>query len=279
MAAARRFAAASLFAVLALAGRASADEAYSVFNPVPADKLGPMCTDRPTKSTGTCTVDAGHWQVETDALDMTWLRQNGVIAESWVVASPTIKLGLTERSDIELALTPYEVMRTYGPAAGPAQAVSGFGDLFLHVKYAVVTGNVAVTLDPFVKAPTARSGLGNGAWEGGLVIPIQANLPKGWQLGVDPELDVLRNAESAGYHYAASTPVTFSHPLSEGLTGSLELWTSTNFDPSRTVRQWSFDLALAQMFGKNLQLDGGVNLGLNRETPQVQAYIGISKRW
>lgn len=272
---------AALAACAVLAGNAArADESYSVSNPAPADKLRDFCADRPTRGTGTCTVDAGHWQVETDALDMTAMRQDGLVAETWVVASPTIKLGVTDRSDVELTLAPFVEARADGPAAGKAQTLSGFGDLFVHVKYAVVTGqSFALTVDPYVKAPTARSGLGNGAWEGGLIVPLQWTLPRGWQLGLDPELDDLRNASGSGYHLAASTPVTFSHSVAEGMTGSVELWTQSNFDPAGTVREWSFDLALAQMIGKNAQLDGGVNFGLNRDTPQAQVYVGISKRW
>jgi len=31
--------------------------------------------------------------------------------------------------------------------------------------------------------------------------------------------------------------------------------------------------------GKSFQLDGGVNLGLNRATPGVQVYLGVSKKY
>ena len=39
---------------------------YWVLNPVPDDRMRNFSTDRPTKSNVPCTVDAGHFQYETD---------------------------------------------------------------------------------------------------------------------------------------------------------------------------------------------------------------------
>ena len=63
-----------LLAALALPLAAQADppqptpdeRGHSVSSPTPMAELRALCTDRPTKSTGPCTVDAGHWQVESD---------------------------------------------------------------------------------------------------------------------------------------------------------------------------------------------------------------------
>ena len=54
--------------------------AHSLFDPTPDSALRGLCTDRPTKSTGPCTVDAGHWQVEVDAYDVTWDRSGDHVA-------------------------------------------------------------------------------------------------------------------------------------------------------------------------------------------------------
>ena len=58
------------------------------------------------------------------------------------------------------------------------------------------------------------------------------------------------------------------------MTASLEVWGDANVDPAGTVKQASFDLGAAWIPAKapNFQLDGGVNLGLNRATPGVQAH-------
>ena len=65
------------------------------------------------------------------------------------------------------------------------------------------------------------------------------------------------------------------------MDGSSEVWSDVNFDPGGTVTQASFDLGAAWIPAAhpNFQLDGGVNLGLNNQTPAAQAYVGVSQRF
>jgi hypothetical protein len=67
--------------------------------------------------------------------------------------------------------------------------------------------------------------------------------------------------------------------LLRNLTLYTELWADWNLDPARTIRQRSADLALAFGLTDCLQVDGGVNLGLNAATPQVQGYLGLSQKF
>jgi hypothetical protein len=89
----------------------------------------------------------------------------------------------------------------------------------------------------------------------------------------------VHDALGSGYHLALQSPLSFSHPLATGITGYLEVWTLTDFDPAHTTHQYSADVAAAWQLNPNLQLDGGLNFGLNRATPGFQGYIGISRRF
>jgi hypothetical protein len=51
-----------------------------------------------------------------------------------------------------------------------------------------------------------------------------------------------------------------------------------NSDSAGTVRQYSFDTAVAWLARPNLQFDIGVNAGLNSATPSYQVYLGVSQR-
>jgi hypothetical protein len=282
-------------AVLALgvmfAGTARADDppapdksAFTLVNPTPDADLRSFCADRPTKSTGPCTVDAGHWQVEVDLYDVTQQKTAGVTTTSQVFASPTLKLGLTNTWDIELNIAPYQQLSTHDPATGKTVSVGGVGDLYLRTKLNLLGddgGNVAVAIEPFVKVPTAASGVGNGAVEGGVLAPLLFNLPAGWQLSLDPELDVLADAAGPGHHLNAISLVSLGYPVTKQITAFAEVWGDLNFDPSGTTFQDSFDLAAAWIPARapNFQLDGGLNFGLNRATPGVQAYVGVSRRF
>jgi hypothetical protein len=59
----------------------------------------------------------------------------------------------------------------------------------------------------------------------------------------------------------------------------LEAWTSQNFDPLGTVRQYSLDADIAYLLNNDTQLDAGANFGLNRATPDAELYFGVSRRF
>ena len=58
---------------------------------------------RPGKSTPTCTVPAGHFQIETGLADWSLQKQSGERDTSLTIGETTFKYGLTDRSDIEIA--------------------------------------------------------------------------------------------------------------------------------------------------------------------------------
>lgn len=257
---------------------------YTLVNPTPTADLRSFCADRPTKSTGTCTVDAGHWQIESDLYNYTQQTTDGVTTTTRLFTNPTLKLGLTNTWDIELNIAPYEQVSTYDKATGKTVSADGVGDLYVRTKVNLLGddgGDVAIAIEPFVKVPTAATGVGNGALEGGVLAPLMFNLPDNWQLSLDPELDVLADAVGPGRHLNAISLVSLGYPVTKQITVFAEVWGDLNFDPLGTTFQDSFDIAAAWIPAKapNFQLDGGLNFGLNHETPGVQAYVGVSRRF
>src|SRR5205814_3549279 len=85
---------------------------YSLFDPAPDDALRPFCTDRPTKGTGPCTVDAGHLQIESDIFNATQQNSDGAVTDTYLYTNPTFRLGLTESLDLELNIVPDEEVVT-----------------------------------------------------------------------------------------------------------------------------------------------------------------------
>jgi hypothetical protein len=276
---------------LTIAGVARADDpappppdksGFTLFDPTPVADLRAFCTDRPTKSTGPCTVDAGAWQVESDIFNDTFDSIDGVTTTTELFTNPTLKLGVTNTLDLEINLAPYEQVAARD--RGVTKTFSGVGDLFLRAKWSLVGddgGNFGLALVPYVKAPTAPLGVGNGVTEGGLIVPIQFNLSNNLQVLFDPEVDLLADAVGSGRHPNVIDLISLSYPATKTITLSAELWGDVNFDPTGTVTQASFDLGAAWIPARapNLQFDGGVNLGLNSATPGVQAYVGVSHRF
>lgn len=246
------------------------------------EALRPLCTDRPTKSTSPCTVDAGHFQLESDLFNETVDHTGGVTTTTQLFTSPTLKLGLTRSIDIEANITPYE--RVSVRDHGVTTTAAGFGDLFLKAKVSLLGddgGNVGVGLVSYLKVPTAHAGVGNGAVEGGLIVPVQFNLPQSWSVVIDPEVDVLENNDGPGHHANAQGLVSVSKGVTSQVTLSAELWSDVNWDPAGRTTQVSADLGGAWIpkSSPNLQFDGGFNFGLNHLTPGVQGYVGVSRRF
>ena len=240
----------------------------------------PICPDRPSKSTGVCTVPAGRWQLETGLLDWSRSQENEARTDLVLVGSSLLKYGLSDRADIELGVSPLETLSAR--SSGTHERTSGPGDTLVRMKYRLTAANAAweVALDPYVKIPTAGHRLGNGKFEAGLVVPMDGPIGKsGLTLSIDPELDLLADGDGRGRHPAIIAVVNVGAPLGDRLNLSAELWGMWNWDPAGTEKQASLDGSVAYRLGNDLQLDAGANFGLNRQTPDVELYTGVSVRF
>ena len=272
------FTAALLAAALGAGGASAQDDTQG---PSPAPGLAPLCTDRPAKSSGACTVDPGHFQYESELFNGTFQRQGGVTTDTYLVTSPTLKYGLTSNLDVEATITPYEFVRTHDKF-GNDDTLGGFGDIYFRVKYRPyqsADGKVQLALFPFVKAPTARSGIGNGEVEGGLTIPASYQLTQKLSVGTTPEFDDYADAVGAGRHFNMAQVVTLAYAVPHNVTLYGEVYGDWNYDPTGTVRQYSADVAASWLMTPTFQLDAGLNFGLNAATPGVQAYLGASQKF
>ena len=238
----------------------------------------PICTDRPTKSNFACTVPAGRWQVETDLFNYGVQRTAGARTDVYLFTNPTIKYGVGHSTDVEMNWVPFARVTTR--SGGVRSSASGVGDVIVRVKQRVTsTGRpLQAALIPYVKVPTAPRGIGNRAWEGGMIVPVNYGLPHGFTLTVVPSLDMLADLDGHGRHWQLTGLVNLGKQVGR-TTVYGELWTAQNFDPSGTARQYSADVAVAHLIGEDLQLDLGGNFGLNRATPDAQLYVGLSARW
>jgi hypothetical protein len=240
----------------------------------------PICADRPGKATSACTVPAGHWQVETALADWTLQSGGGERDTSLVVGETTLKYGLTDRSDIEVDVTPWQRATSRGPSF--RQSASGFGDVNVIYKQQLTaaTAPVHVLLYPYVKVPTANHRLGNGKWEGGLLLPIGYAIPKTpLSIGLTPEVDWVADADGQGHHAAMVQVASLGWQVNDKLNLSGEIWGQWDWDPTGTTRQASADGAVAYLANNRLQLDAGFNIGLNHNTPDVETYVGIARRF
>jgi Putative MetA-pathway of phenol degradation len=254
---------------------------YWLLNPVPVDQMRSFNTDRPTKSNVPYTVDAGHFQYETDLISFTHQVTGSVRTDTLLIPNPTFKVGITNNADFEVN-APIAGIRTVNTATGLSGTLWSVGDTFVRSKvnlWGNDGGDTAAALIPYVKAPSAPLGIGNGAVEGGLIGPLAVSLPDNFTLLLVPEIDVLKDNTDNSRHGNYIFDVNLSREVIKNITAFVELWSEYNADPTQRATLASFDIALAWVFLPNTQLDFGANFGLTSATPAIQVYAGLSQRF
>jgi Putative MetA-pathway of phenol degradation len=254
---------------------------YWLLNPVPPDQMRSFNTDRPTKANVPYTVDAGHFQYETDLVNFTHQVAGSVHTNTILAPNPTFKVGVTNNADLEVNV-PFAGIHTFGSSTAPSSTLWGIGDTFVRAKvnlWGNDDGSSAAAVIPFVKAPSAPIGIGNGAVEEGLLAPLAMSLPNNFTLLLVPEIDAFKNSVDNGRHGNFVLDVNLSREVIKNVTAYVELWSDYNDDPVVKTTQMSFDTALSWVIFPNVQLDVGANIGLTSATPAVQVYTGLSQRF
>jgi hypothetical protein len=277
-------------AAAALAGgcllvAASGQADYQLLNPTPADRLREMSTDRPDKTESPYTVDAGHFQIESDLVNFTQDHDTSgggdTRTEAWSFATLNLKAGLLANTDLQLILEPHQRVRTEDRAAGTVRRQSGFGDVTVRVKqnlWGNDGGKTAFAVMPFVKFPTSQDDLGNRAVEGGIILPLAVELPRGWNLGLMTEVDWLQDDDASGHHASFVNSITFSHDIVGALAGYVEFFSEVSTENSSS---WigTVDLGLTYGLTENIQLDAGINIGVTDAADDVNPFVGASWRF
>ena len=241
-----------------------------------AQDLRDFCAERPGKATPPCILDKGHVQLEVGLYDETLQRGGGVHEDGYALGAFELRLGVSRRTEVEAGWAPLIVDRVRG--SGHA---TGVGDTFLGVRTALTdpdADGLAVSVQGFVAAPTATEGLGAGGWTGGVRLPVAAPLGDKFGLSLTPEADLVRDADGRGAHLALVAVAGLSR-ASGPLTLGAELWGRMDDDPAGRSWQASADLTAAITAGANAQFDAGVNLGLDRDTPDLEVYVGVARRF
>lgn len=254
---------------------------YWLLNPVPPDQMRNFSTDRPPKANVPYTVDAGHFQYETDLVNFTHQVTGSAHTDTLLVPNPTFKVGVTNDADFEVNV-PFVGVHSYDTATAASSTLWGIGDTFVRSKinlWGNDGGDSAAAVIPYVKAPSAQLGIGNGAVEGGLIAPAAFSLPNNFTLLLMPEVDVLKDSADDGRHGNYLLDVNLSREVIKNVTAYVELWSDYDADPAQKATLMSIDAAVAWVFLPNIQIDFGANFGLTSATPAIQVFAGLSQRF
>ncbi len=232
-----------------------------------AAELRPLSTDRPDITESPYTVDAGHFQFEMEIANFS----RGSGENGFSLGELNSKIGIDSSNDLQLVLPLYEHIDNGG---------EGFGDIQIRLKHNIWgndSGDTALAIMPFVKLPTASGNLGNGQFEGGIIVPFALSGPGDWGFGIQGEADL--EADDAGdLHFAFLSSATASHPITENTGFFVEL-VSIVYTDSRYQWEAYFNSGATWAIAPLLQLDGGIRIGLTDESRDFMPFLGLSTKF
>lgn len=243
---------------------ADAEGGYSLLHPTPRDRMREMSTDRPDTTESPISVDAGHFQLELDAVSVA--RDEGVT--DLALGTLNLKLGLTTFSDLQLVVEPFHHI----------QSENGFGDLTVRYKvnfWGNDGGPTAFGLMPFVSLPTASDGFGSGHVEGGLIAPLAVEGPLGWDFGTMAELDAVWGGDEYGAELLLTA--TAGHDIWRELGGFVELAGNVPLDGESAALVADAGLTLG--ITDDFVIDAGARVGLNDAAEDFSSFLGGSARY
>ncbi|MBL0318588.1 MAG: transporter, partial [Alphaproteobacteria bacterium] len=180
----------------------------TLFNPTPTDKMRAMTTERPSKTDSPFSLDAGHFQLETNLFST--VHNNDCIGGSCVETNQqfyggatNLRIGLTDYADLQIISDLYRHVVIKDKTAGTNDTKDGFGDTQVRLKFNVLGNDPSSTFSvgviPYVKTPTNQNDLGNNRYEGGIGVPFNVNVDGGWSLGGMTQLNFITEPDLSGY--------------------------------------------------------------------------------
>lgn len=243
--------------------------------PSPADRE--MSTDRPDKTESPYSVPKGRVQIEMDFANYTRDRSADGRVETIGVAPFNVKLGLGDDTDLQFVAAPYIHRTATDPRDGTRTSTEGIGDVTIRLKqnfWGNDGGKTAFALMPYVTLPTSHKGLGADMVEFGLIAPLAIGLSDTIDLGVMTEVDVVGKDDGRGRRVNVVNSATLGFALAKRVGMYTELFTERG-------DQWvvTGDIGVTYKVTDDMQVDAGVNLGLNSAADDVGVFAGLSRRF
>lgn len=235
-----------------------------------------METDRPDVTESAYSVSAGHFQFESDLVRMAFNKSDGLSNTEIAYNLANLKLGLTEKMDIQFVIPTFVSIRTTEIATDKLiNKSSGFDDITVRIKYNIwgnKGGKTALAVMPYISFPT--SSISYNGHTGGVIIPFALELKKGWSFGTQIAIGFSKE-DNDRYYNGYLYSFTFGKTLSSKLSVFTESYISyASFEKSTEAY---FNGGIVYALGDNFNLDAGFNYGLTKASDKV-LFTGFSFR-
>lgn len=247
-----------------------------------AEALRDFCPDRPGLGTPPCTIDAGHVAVELGLADWTLERSPDSRTDTIEAGQLLVRIGLTDSLEAQFGWTVFGHVRERDRAAGTVARASGIGDVTLALRQNLVNpdgSGFSAALMPYATVPAGNEAIGAGDWTAGMLVPLSYELGGDVQLGLTGRVEAAADEDRDGRHLAYGGVAGLSLPLSDALDATFEVEAARDDDPSGHATEWLAGISAGWVAKDGLQLDAGVNIGLDSTAPDLQLYLGIARRF
>lgn len=240
-----------------------------------------LCSARPGLNSPTCTVEPGHFQIETGLVDFTREHDSTTSIGTLLIADSIVRIGVTKSSEAQIAWTPHVRVIERDRGTGETERHHGGGDVTLGWSRALKSGetgpSIAVTAS--LTLPIGRHSVSAGTWGLALVVPMSFDLNETVHLNVTPEIDAAPDGDGNGRHISYGTAAGLTFDLADALSLNAEAAVYRDEDPAGHATQVVTSASLAWQAGRDLAFDIGGIVGVDRDAPRYEFYAGVTRRF
>ncbi len=273
----------AFFAALFLIISSAKAQEYSISNPVPAEKMRPMTTERPSRTISSYIIDVGHLQVETTLYTLVRDTQKTKrTKQQFAFNGTTLRLGVTEDSEVSVVLPSMIWQKTRDVADGSRSNIRTHDDTIIRFKKNIFGGDPtknggSLALMPYLKIPTAGKNLGNDSYEGGLRTHYDHNFD---QYSISYLFDVADVEKTSGLGRTA----WFGNVFDVGKNFTADFYAYTEF---ASYKRWEegtaaknyLDFGTIYKLDKNTTVDVVVNFGVSKAADDFILVTGFAHRF
>jgi hypothetical protein len=266
---------------------------YTLFDPTPAALMRPMIADRPQITDRPYSVDAGHFQIESDVFTYTYSYatfEESFGAESQRVnvinlVDTGIRAGLCNCADLEVGVQPYT---NFYEKAGPTFFRTNYSHRVQGTQNIAVRstinlwgndgGSFAVGLIPFIVTPTGDRFFSVERVQGGMEVPVEVVLPCGFDVAAEMGVGIDRNQSNSGYGENVFSSVALEHKLFlPNLKGFVEFHDDAPIQLQH-INASAVDIGGSYMLNQNCELYTRVGMPITDRYTAYTVVLGLAFR-
>lgn len=232
-----------------------------------------FCPERPGQTTPPCVIETGRVAIETAAASWTNAHDDASKTTSYIFGDTVVRVGVMPGFEAQVGWTPVGYVRSRDDASGAITRSTQLGDVKIGLLYAPGSPGAPVALQGFLSLPTGRDPIGAQDWGVGLRLPVALSVDA-LQFALTPEVDGAVNSSGSGRHLAYGSAAGVGYSVTDTVQLGVDI--AVFRDEELHGSTVTSGLSVAWQASGTLQFDAGEIIGLNRNSPDFQIYVGVA---